>query len=927
MVLTRIRPLVICLLIAAVAAGVLVAAPASRAEESSLSPTATAAFNDLSACMQEPQSQLNVLYVLDASSSLEDDTDPQRLRGKILAQAIRQLGSLSAERDVYFAVSSFDLGYQVRKPWSQLTPQNAEQSAAWPEQQYAWWGAGGGTDWLAALTGGLETMQESPKAQDACKLMVWVTDGGINVNGNKADYATNIAAMEQICGTDPLTGAMSDLKSVPIADSIRSSGIHLVAVALRSEDYLGTLSGEELADEESKFSYLVPVSEGSGDVSTAGLTGAGGTNITYPCGTNPLPDGWAAGAFVPGGSPIALAFQLAGVVDRIRGGQPLPDVMLPGTFEVEPGINRVTIQLVGSQWSVSGPDGTVVASSAKPSDNPSVQASSQGQLVNIQIDEPVLKVGSWRIDVTDPQAPARVFVYALIDGVADISQLRLGEQGSIKISIVSEITQAPVTRSDYAPAKLEVTASPIGGEPQPLTCTEDTSALIFTCAITPTAVGTTRIKARLDLNSKSGTRLNQFTGTFDEQVSPQASYPQVLPDQIALSVLDGRHRQATGQITIKGPEKGDGQVCLPPTGDIAISQDVVDRRSTYVFGGPSWGQCIDVGQGETATVAFDVGNDVPASGSVVGGFTVDLKSDQSDAVVTQQVTFEFASIRQGTPPAWLLVTLLLLGLAIPVLLLYLQARSSSKLAMRGLQMAMIPVTLTFEGGHVTMQRESPSGGQLITLQDWNWVSSSGSKRSFSCPGGVTLRSITPRNPLGPIKARAQASGGNRVASARGTSHRGAWAPIDLNPAGEWFISAPQESLMNESATVVSGSLVAFVNPGMGDLGERSLEMSSEIHGQFSSQTWQEIRQATLTTPKRSKAGKIKGSAPSGTAAASESPQTTSGDMWDSTPSPTAPAAPTTSAAPAGSAPLPPSAPASPPPPSGPAIPNPDDLWK
>ena len=151
-------------------AAALIVWPAGHASaaDPDLSPIASKTFNDLSACMEKPTSQLNVLYLLDASSSLQEDTDPQRLRGKILAQAIEQLGSLSAERDVYYAVSSFDLGYKERKAWSQLTPDEATQAATWAEQQYGWWGAGLGTDWLSALTGGLATMNASPASKIAC---------------------------------------------------------------------------------------------------------------------------------------------------------------------------------------------------------------------------------------------------------------------------------------------------------------------------------------------------------------------------------------------------------------------------------------------------------------------------------------------------------------------------------------------------------------------------------------------------------------------------------------------------------------------------------------------------------------------------------------------------------------------------------------
>ena len=571
-------------------------APASAAE-TDLSPTASQAFGDLAACMERPGSQLNVLYVLDASSSLEEDTDPQRLRGKLLAQSLEQLGSLAGERDVYFAVSSFDLGYAERKPWSQLTSENAKDAAAWSLNQYGWWGAGRGTDWLSALDGGLATMQASPSAKDACKMMVWVTDGGINVNGNKADFPANIAAMDQICGTDPVTGAASGTPAV--MDAIRSSGIHLVAVALASQAYLDTLSAAERADEESKFSYLVPVSEGSGTVSNAGLTGDAGRSLTYNCGTNPLPQGWAAGAFVLGSSPIALAFQLGGVVDRIRGGQPLGDIDVPGSFEVSPGINRVTIQLAGTAWSIVGPDGAEVASSTTPSAGPSVRFTTQGELVNIQIDEPVLRPGTWRIEVTDAKAKARVFVYALLSGTIELPDLRVGEIGDIIVSINSDITETTVNRADYDAQPISVTVAAPGGQPESLTCAADPALLRYTCSYAPTSVGSSTIRAELDVQSLDGSSLYTFMGSYTSQVAPQASYPQVLPDQVTLGPLDGRRGSAVGQVTVKGPEEGSGEVCFPEADSVSITQDVVDRSSTYAFSGSAWATCVPVGTSRT----------------------------------------------------------------------------------------------------------------------------------------------------------------------------------------------------------------------------------------------------------------------------------------------------------------------------------------
>ena len=142
---------------------------------------------------------------------------------------------------------------------------------------------------------------------------------------------------------------------------------------------------------------------------------------------------------------------------------------------------------------------------------------------------------------------------------------------------------------------------------------------------------------------------------------------------------------------------------------------------------------------------------------------------------------------------------------------------------------------------MSVSRAKRAGGQFLALEDWEWPYSSGSGRSFSAPGGVTLRAITPRNPLGAITAKAKASGGIRVVSCRGTSGNGASAPMGLNPAGEWFISAAVADLADQSKSTVEATLVAFVNAGMGELGELSQEMSGDVHARFLAQTWVEIR--------------------------------------------------------------------------------------
>ena len=71
-----------------------------------------------------------------------------------------------------------------------------------------------------------------------------------------------------------------------------------------------------------------------------------------------------------------------------------------------------------------------------------------------------------------------------------------------------------------------------------------------------------------------------------------------------------------------------------------------------------------------------------------------------------------------------------------------------------------------------------------------------------------------------------------------------WAPIGLNPSGEWFISASSISLADKSRSAVEATLVAFVSPDFGDLGGQSTDMSGDVQARFMSSAWVEVRDST-----------------------------------------------------------------------------------
>jgi hypothetical protein len=836
-------------LVAGLLASITVGGPARAADDqtSELNPVGARAFQQLGECLSPKDSTLNVLYVLDASSSLADDTDTEGLRFGILAQSLRQLGALSQDRQINTAVASFDLGFDERQPWQQVDQASATALADWANSRPQWWGAGQGTNWEAALEQGDALMRQAPGFKDACNMLVWVTDGGINVDGDWSEVDKNAAAMKAICATDPVTG--EPLNRPAIVDSMRTSGIHLIGVLLQSAPYLDALRGQgadgrkRAAVEESRQGYMRPLTEGEGPVDTTGFTSGKGSTLDYLCGGSPLDEGRAAGALLLGSSPIALAYQLGSLSGRLAGAQPVEvSDGPPYTFTVPAGVNLIDAQIAGENWSVVSPDGNVVAT-PDAANTPGVSVISEGGLAGVRLAGDVVSDGTWTINVTEPPARPRVSLAAQLEGTYAPAELRVGETATVVFAFTDQFTGQPASADDYRVGEIDVQAR-AGRESTPLACVPASDAIAVSCEFTPEQVGTATIDASVTIVTAEGEPpfTTEFTGTFDQPVLPAATFPQVSPDAVALSDLDGKRGTATGTVTVVGPEEGSGQVCFPEASDVRIDSDVVDRASEYNFSTTAWGQCLSVGTGEQVTVPISVTNPVPATGSVQASFDVTLKSDATDATYPQTVSLTFDTIRQGTPPWWLLLALVAAGVGIPLGLLYLQSLAASKLSMKGLRMASVPVQVTMRPSGASVERRTASADgatTLTSLDDWQYMSTSLERpRTARVAEGITLAAVTPRGPLSPLRAEARAPSGARIVTDAGTPDGGVTAPMGLAPAGQWILLAREADLtgLDPEEGTFPATLVAFL-AGPADANEMNTELTTGVKASDGSLAW------------------------------------------------------------------------------------------
>lgn len=790
------------------------------------------AFSQIGECLNPQESQLNVLFVLDASSSLPEDTDKDGVRGDILAQSIAQLVSITESRPVNIAISSFDLEYKEQVPWEPLNQESFEEiNEDIPTWVADWWGEGQGTDWEDALSGGAQTMRESPETTKACKIMIWLTDGGINVNGVNVDdpryIAPNKVAMENICGTNPVNGG-----PVPDGGSIvaqlRSENVHLVGVLLKSEDYLNSLSNDpaKLANEQSRFSYMRPVTEGTGVVNNSAFVTSDAEEFDYSCGSIPIPEGQALGALLSGSSPIALAFAFSDLDNGIRGGN-REDLgsSFPVTFDIERGINSLNVQLAGSSWSLRGPEGSVIQSGAKNSDG--IAVSEQGDLANIRVEGTALPPGKWTLEVENPLDSAVIYRSIEVEGLFSIaSKLQSGESSEITVEFIDSTTDQPVPNGLYVTSALEMSFAQGQSSAQDLVCVQDPNILKFTCTVTPAQVGEATFNASFVLKTQSESIQYTYTGAFSENVLPSAAFPSVAPTAVQLSGIEGKDGRATGTVTLNGPAEGSGEVCLPSGENLSVVSDVIDRSNSFSL---EWsgvaGNCVPIKQGESIDLQLSIGTAVAASGQAILSLPFVLKSSNSANELKQDVTATFTTERKGIPNPFIFVALFIIGFGVPIALLYLQARSASRLSLKGLQVANIPVRLTTSGDIVRLTRATASGSGIFDIDDWQWFSNSVDKaRSFVTPSGAKLIAKTPKNPLGSLTAFAVAPEGSRVVTSEGSATDGLSAKIGLSPANQWILTVPTSELLGDREEL-NGQLVAFANPNGGALDEVNRELS------------------------------------------------------------------------------------------------------
>jgi hypothetical protein len=273
------------LLAAPLAANSTPAAPAAETQD---------AFAEIAGCISGADNVL-VSVVVDESLSLRE-TDPTALRVEGITSAVDSLEQLAATTpgvNVEVSLSTFARSFSTLLDWQTLDQDSAEQLRDKAVAELPKRDAGDATDYRQALLGAKQTLQDRSRELNddaACKVLLWFTDGALDV-----DSATGQAAAE-IC------------QPGGIADLVRHAGINVVALALFTP-------GADVSD--AQRDQLRAVTEGRGRATS--------------CGTVPLQSDDAHGVYLPADDPAALQLLFAGAGALVAGGTSAGTIMCPGT--------------------------------------------------------------------------------------------------------------------------------------------------------------------------------------------------------------------------------------------------------------------------------------------------------------------------------------------------------------------------------------------------------------------------------------------------------------------------------------------------------------------------------------------------------------------------------------------------------------------
>lgn len=753
------------------------------------------AFSDIAGCISTADNVL-VSLVVDESLSLRE-TDPDDLRVQGITTAIDSLQSLSetlgGSARLHVSLSTFARDFDTLVDWRRLNASSAAALREAAQSRLPERDAGDATDYRQALQGArreLAQRERSLRDPGACKVVLWFTDGALDV-----DSETDTAAA-QLC------------QPGGILDAMRRDGIAVVALALFTPGAGVT---------ESQREQLRSVAEGRG----AGLT----------CGTVPVPPGSTSGIYLPADDPTALQqlFGRAGAL--VGGGTEVETVTCPGpqcpggrySLTIDPGVAAARVLVAGRdggepQVSLQGPDG-------EPVDLSSGSTEVAGATVSL-----VPRDGFATLDISYPRYTEEQVTWQVRPGPSELTVfwfwgaelgletegIAAGEETEVRLQL-RDRTGDPLDPTLYDDVR--VTAR-LGS--RALQARIDAEGRVTATARTGVGNLPPSLPLQVSVTARSrpgGVPLGPVSLSESLEVELPPVYPALSPDVLDFGELEGAGT-TTATLRATGSRLGATRVCVSGSQVTLPGEEPAD----LVTAGR---RCLPLETGARGRIPLELPVEQGVDGVATGSVTLTLEPADGSAPLEVDVPVDLDLSRvvdQST--RWLLVALLVgLAVLVPLAVLLVTNFLAATFAMTSLsRVGTAPVRITRSG------LRPRDGTELISADQFDNAGFSGRRKERRMALGRTGLSAEARGAVGLRDAHGVATGPERalLVSAM-TPYRGEQpheAPIGLGDVDGTFVVVERGGTPEEA----DGTLVMVV-PGSVDndgIRDRASEASNRV---------------------------------------------------------------------------------------------------
>lgn len=819
--------------------------PVSAADSSGVQISAVGerAFKDLSTCLASGKNQaLDVFYLVDSSGSLSY-TDKDEVRKTVVENSVSQLRNFADQGiAVSFAAALFSDSVKPIQNWSKLSSSASfDQAVDVVTRNVNNDRVTGYTDWEEGLQFASGALAQRPKTN--CKMLVWLTDGGINPTGYFDD---TLDSLKRLCHPRISSSSLKNSSSTyGIFNKIRQQQISIFGVLYQNDkssleqfekDYAAGerdfTPDERLELEHYLMSYMVPLVEGSGRIQTSavakevGLPPGGNLECAPVDEVGFAPAGQPNGAFLVAQDPVSLAFQFLKMQAVLAGGT--GSLIVVGKFDVPSGTAAFRILTTSAKWRLTGPDGSEVDQQAgkKPSDpNLTVTQSAGVYQLDYKIGTDTNLLGQWELD--SPKGESALFLYSGLTMVLDrdrTSQVVSERENTLTGQVIrtQEFEDLPVDLDVFESSNLSLFTSDSSGKLKKidgLTIDLRADGSFKVEGYVPEKNGG---REPLWLTLELGGKFDPVSSKFDVDVVAKNDIATVQNSVIKLSNLEGPEGKATGKILVSGPTTvSSSEYCIDEkalrTTDAQTAAKKNPRYEKFVWNFSSTvasdGLCFTIPQGETVEIGVEVTNPIQADSQVVS--VRGSKSTSGAAELQENLQFEFKSGAKSDPfVEWaVIIGLLIAGLLIPLGLLYLLNVLTTKfLPVSQMVRAEYPVKI--QTGSVTKILDQKGTPISVDANDFKFLADQPASSSLDL--GQKGKSVA-RLPLFPLAAtwfEHQAPEGSRVISVYNGGSKnpnnfasGKATEISPNHADNWQLIVPDAEFAKPDGEQLNGLLV------------------------------------------------------------------------------------------------------------------------